>query len=227
MSGGHIAYNFAPARLADAAFMATLPEYFLSYGSWWSEQVNAPVRHWIVGNPHRSAKLETEPATRERQDSVLILSDGIDFDRYLELARQLQPAASAEGLRLRLRPHPLERALVHERHGADIGGIGVDTTPDLYASLRQAQAVVSEVSTGLFEAVGIVPRLYLWDTPKARFSFPSHPFDSFTTAGELTDLLRQPGSGALRAQGSDAIWAEGWRRRYTEFLGARQVGGAS
>ncbi len=226
ISGGHIAYNFAPARLADAAFMSTLPEYFLSYGSWWSAQVNAPVRHCIVGNPHRSTKLEAEPASRDRQDGVLILSDGIDFDRYLNLARQLQPAASADGLRVRLRPHPLERAQVRERHGAQVDGIDIDTTPDLYASLRHAQAVVSEVSTGLFEAVGIVPRLYLWDTPKARFSFPSHPFESFRTAGELVERLRQPGSGSLRAQGSEAIWAEGWQRRYAEFLDARHVGGA-
>ena len=226
ISGGHIAYNFAPARLADQAFLSTLPDYFLSYGSWWSAQVNAPLRHCVIGNPHRSAKLASGQATPETQDSVLILSDGIDFDRYLELARGLQAAASAEGLRIRLRPHPLERARVRERHGVSIDGIGIDTAPDLYASLRQAQVLVSEVSTGLFEAVGIVPRLYLWETPKARFSFPTHPFDAFTTADELAQLLGRPGSGALRAHGSDAIWADGWQRRYAEFLDARLTGGA-
>eukprot|EP01041_Mallomonas_annulata_P033607 gene33607-56255_t len=54
---GHDAYNFAPAILESAAYRRTLPDYLLTYGQWWGEQVNAPVRKIAIGNPHRTETL--------------------------------------------------------------------------------------------------------------------------------------------------------------------------
>ncbi len=223
ISGGHVAYNFGPALLNDAAFTSTLPEHFLSYGTWWSEQINAPVRHWTVGNPHRTAKLAQAVGDAGPQDDILILSDGIDFPRYLALAQELAPTAKRLGLTIRLRPHPLERTLVEASYGVAIGNVTIDRERDLYASIRRAHAVVSEVSTGLFEAAGVARKLFLWDTPKARFGFPSHPFESFSSAPMLLDQLQCPNSGALKTDGSEAIWASGWRQRYAGFLQAQNA----
>lgn len=218
ISGGHVAYNFAPTLLADPAFKASLPEYFLSYGSWWSAQINAPVKHWIIGNPHRTEKLMREVCEPLAKNGLLILSDGIDFQRYLEMAQALEPSASKLGLVVQLRPHPRERTLVEAQYGGSVGKVRIDQTRDLYVSLRQAHVVVSEVSTGLFEAIGIADKIFLWDTPKARFGFPHHPFESFATVADLVDMLNCSSSGKLSADASDALWAPDWKRRYAEFL---------
>ena len=44
VSAGHDAYNFAPAIRDSQEYRRTLPEYFLGYGRWWNEQINAPVK---------------------------------------------------------------------------------------------------------------------------------------------------------------------------------------
>ncbi len=51
VSGGHDAYNFAPAVCSDPAYLRTLPDFFLGYGSWWMEQFTAPMHKVVIGNP--------------------------------------------------------------------------------------------------------------------------------------------------------------------------------
>lgn len=218
VSGGHDAYNFAPAIRDSEDYRRTLPDYFLGYGSWWNEQINAPVKKLAIGNPHRTAKLaETESGVSQKSD-LLILSDGIEFDIYLRLAQQLRDSASGKDLRVVLRPHPLERTRVAALPDSQTCGVVIDTNPDLYASLRTAHTVISEVSTGLFEAVGIVDNIFIWDTQKTRFTFPTSPFQSFGSTAELVDLIQNDAAGRMSTGLIDAIWASGWRQNYSEFL---------
>ncbi|MBI5720031.1 MAG: hypothetical protein HZC37_20345 [Burkholderiales bacterium] len=223
ISAGHDGYNFAPAVLADAGYRETLPHHFLAYGRWWAEQINAPVAKVAVGHPHRSeqlariAAMATKPTARK---DLLILSDGVEFGLYLRLAQHLRGTAREAGLHLRLRPHPLERARVASLAAGELTGISIDLEPDLYTSLRQALVLVSEVSTGLFEAVGLVPRILLWDTPKARFGYPVHPFQTFTDADSLAALLRGKEAPPPRPLDAESIWAGGWRDNYRSFLAA-------
>jgi len=217
ISSGHDGYNFAPATRESSAYRATLPEHFLSYGTWWNDRINAPVNMTAVGNPHRDFRLAQAGHDRRPKDDILILSDGIEFGIYLALARQLEPEATRRGLKVVIRPHPLERAAVASRY-AESGNIKFDRNDDLYASLVTAHAVVSELSTGLFEAAGLVDKLFVWDTPKARFGFPTFPFQSFASADDLAQLLEDDNAGRLPASMIDAIWAPGWQKNYDDFL---------
>ena len=223
VSAGHDAYNFAPAVRNSSAYRRTLPGHFLGYGTWWNDQINAPVAKTVIGNPHREARLAQRAGAGASREDILILSDGIEFALYLELARKIEPGATRKGLRVVLRPHPLERTLVETTHGRSIGKVLIDGNADLYASLQSAHAVVSEVSTGLFEAAGVADRIFIWDTPKAGFSYPNHPFQAFTSAETLMDQLDQSDSGRLAASASAAIWAPAWRENYLEFLRAQNV----
>jgi hypothetical protein len=219
ISAGHDGYNFAPTIRASRAYRESLPEHFLSYGTWWNDRINAPVRMRAVGNPHRDFRLDRLDGNHKPKRDLLILGDGTEFGLYLELARQLAPEAKRKDLRIVIRPHPLERASVVERYGNRIDDtIAVDENADLYASLITAHAVVSELSTGLFEAAGIADKLFMWDTPKARFGFPTFPFQSFACPDHLTSLIESDTAGRLPTSEVEAIWAGGWQRNYTDFL---------
>jgi hypothetical protein len=218
VSGGHDGYNFAPAVRGSEAYRRTLPDWFLSYGSWWSEQINAPVGKLALGNPHREAQLASLKKRTGAKDDLLILSDGIDFPLYAALARDVEPAARRLGLRVVLRPHPLERTEVLSRHGTAMDAVAVDGNADLYTSLASAHTVVSEVSTGLFEAVGLADRILMWDTPKSRFGYPVLPFDTFDNAAALISHLADDRIGRWPTDHAVTIWAPGWRGNYMDFL---------
>lgn len=219
ISGGHDAYNFAPAIRDSALYQRTLPEHFLGYGKWWNEQINAPVKKWAIGNPHRAARISGLDVQEAAQKDFLILSDGIEFNLYLDLARCLQPHAKAMGMRVVLRPHPLERTRALQISESETAGFQIDSNADLYQSLRTAHTVVSEVSTGLFEAVGIVKRILIWDTPKSRFGYSSHPFETFDSIDVLLKRLTQRENGIREeAINSEHVWSENWRLNFNKFL---------
>jgi hypothetical protein len=220
VSVGHDGYNFGSAVRDSAAYREGLPDHFLSYGEWWHSQTNAPVRMTAVGNPHRDFCIERQRERQQTKTDILILSDGVEFDMYLDLARQIESQARAVGLRVVLRPHPLERVAVLAKYCTAHDGVVLDTNPDLYTSLQHAHAVLSEVSTGLFEAAGLADRVFVWDTPKSKFCFPVSPFLPVASASELLERLRDERAGRLSPNEVGAIWAPRWRDNYSSFLRA-------
>lgn len=217
ISAGHDAYNFAPTIFATEAYRRTLPDYLLTYGPWWSAQVHAPVDCIEIGYPARAEKLlgiGPVPTTRRK---VLILSDGIEFDLYLNLAREIATAMQGGELQVVLRPHPLERSSVVRRYGERVDDVAIDAEPDIYTSFASAHSLVSEVSTGLFEAVGLVDRIVLLNTAKARFAYPEHPFAKAQTAQEVVDFVCGRGSSLPSIDASD-LWTRDWHGRYQCFL---------
>jgi hypothetical protein len=147
---------------------------------------------------------------------ILILGDGVETALYLELVRSLVPLAKRLSLRLVFRPHPLERRFFAA--APQEGGFVLDTNPDVYASFERASVVISEVSTGLFEAVGLAGRVLMWETAKARFSFPHHFFEAFAEPEELEQILSQPARAGLSDETVDRTWAPGWKSNYERFV---------
>jgi hypothetical protein len=223
VSSGHDAYNVSPVLAADERYRESLPRFFLGYGSWWNAQINSPVTPVVIGNPHRQRQLAHIERRVPARRQLLILSDGIEFAKYQQLAQAVETAVGPLGYDVVLRPHPLERSIVRARYGEMIGAVRVDPASDLYTSLASASVVISEVSTGLFEAVGLTDRVIVWDTPKARFSYPVHPFERFTQVRELPSLLARDERGRLSAAELESIWAPGWQEKYAAFLYAAGV----
>ncbi len=219
VSTGNDAYNFAPALLDSADYRHTLPDYFLGYGHWWNKQINVPIKKLAIGHPHRSEqlkKLAQLPAPDKRD--ILILGDGIETRSYLTLAREMA-ACAAPNFRVVFRPHPLERAWIRANfRGRGDCDVLFDANPDVYQSFLTAHAVLSEVSTGLFEAVGLADRIFVWNTPKSRFSYPSHPFDTFLNANECLDQLNNPTALSTSRISSDDVWTPNWRANYLDFV---------
>jgi hypothetical protein len=218
ISAGHYAYNFASTICASPEFREALPEHFLGYGEWWNDQISAPVAKIAMGNPHRDAKLAQMPREAQRKQDILILSDGVEFLLYLDLARQIASQFKSQDLRVVLRPHPLERSQILARHGKRIDEILLDDNDDLYTSLASAYVVISEVSTGLFDAAGLADRVFIWDTPKSRFAYDRHPFQRFSSAASLLDLLKDDEAGRVAMADVHAIWAPDWQKNYLDFL---------
>jgi hypothetical protein len=215
---GYDAYNYSPAISSNHEYQQILPEYLLTYGSWWGEQINAPVKKITIGNPHRAETIDVLSSHLSYCRQILILGDGIDTNIYKELCQHIATLLGS-AIEVVFRPHPLERASVWATHpDGFIGKVRIDSNQDIYSSFREAGVVVSEVSTGLFEAIGLVPKVFVWDTPKARFTFPVHPFQSFSDVNELARMVLDDSVGRVSAQQLESIWAPHWRRNYLDFI---------
>lgn len=221
ISQGHDAYNLAPALARSEEYKKTLPQYLLSYGKWWGSQVNVPVEEVVIGNPHRSETVSGRVRAVADNCDILILGDGLRTDFYLTFACALLRRLGGRRYRVVFRPHPLERETLREFRNCQCA---IDLRSDIYESFSSAHVVVSEVSSGLFEAVGLVERIFVFDTPRSRFSLPAHPFASFVDAEDLVEKLNDNSAGAVGNAESSQIWAPGWETNYHSFV-ARYVSG--
>ena len=219
ISRGHDAYNVAPALLASAAYRATLPDYLLGYGQWWIDQINMPVQGISVGNPHRSEVLTQSSDTNGKTHStILVLGDGVDDEMYLAWSARLA-SSLGDTFKVIFRPHPSSLANgVVDLLLTEAGSIEIDDCPDLYISLANADIVVSELSTGLFEAVGLVKRIFMWATAKSAFTFPESPFEQFDDIDDLVRQLQSQNSEIQKPMNSELFWASEWKSNYRRFL---------
>jgi hypothetical protein len=120
--------------------------------------------------------------------------------------------------RVTFRPHPIEREKVGTLPLPE--GVTIDNHSDIYRSFRDARIVISELSTGLFEAVALDCVPLVWSTPKSRFSLPNSPFQVFSSLDELEKILRQPtGLDASDMMPSPAdFWMPDWQRNFVDFV---------
>lgn len=116
------------------------------------------------------------------------------------------------------RPHPFERDKV--KSSTLPAGVQLDLHSDIYPSLKESNVVISELSTGLFEAVGLVDKVLLWETDKSRFAFPEVPFRSFSSLGELEAILNGGDSDGkeFSTVSAEALWMPNWKQNYLGFV---------
>lgn len=219
VSKGHDAYNIAPILIKNKAWKKILPDHFLAYGSWWNDQINTPLKKHIVGHPHRTEQIRKIHLTERNRETILVLGSGFETDTYLLFSMKLADKIGTKYLVL-FRPHPRERFKFDEDRDF---GIAIDDESDIYQSFQSAFAVISELSTGLFEAIGLTQRIFTWSTDKSRFSIPEHPFESFVNVDELVMMLRQESTVTIGQDEISKYWAPNWKENYLHFL--REYGG--
>jgi len=224
ISLGHDAYNFAPLIRSSDDYKRNLPDYFLGYGRWWNQQINAPLIKINMGNPQmdvwRSNLSHFSRNTTTKKD-ILVLGDGIETKKYLDLCRTISKKLRS-GLRLVFRPHPLERSffkgLGFDSQGTQYDGFVVKWDTSIKDAIYSAHAVISEVSTGLFEAVGISNKILVWDTPKARFCYPDLPFERVSDPEDLIQKINDKTSGQVSPSLAESLWEPNWKDNYMSFI---------
>ena len=225
VTGGHDAYNVAPTLARCETYRRTMPDYFLGYGAWWNRQFNAPTQKVVIGNPHRAALLDRHVSVKKEKGMILVLGEGIETNSYLDFCRELASLLPS-GFRVVFRPHPMERSRVFASTAGVGRGFHIDQEPDIYPSLARAEAAVAEVTTGLFEAVGLTRRIFVWNTAKSRFSLPNHPFAVFDTVADLARMIEKDNSaGSVSGFASEEIWASDWQGRFRGFIDSVCEGG--
>lgn len=218
---GHDAYNFSEVICGSKVYANVLPEYLLSYGVWWHDQTNAPLTMVAIGNPHRETFLRSRSCSLDCNEQViLVLGDGIETAAYLHLCQEIASANFLTRKKVLFRPHPLERVKLDSL--SIPSDVGIDRNQNIYDSFKSANVVISELSTGLFEAVGLVPSIFVWKTEKAIFAFSNIPFESFRDLAELKTLFSRQmlcTSTAEKKQIIDTeLWEKNWKENYIKFV---------
>ncbi len=215
IGNNHEAYNYAPALLAGA-YRANLPDHFLSYGPHWSAQINLPAEMVQIGNPHLTEQCRGLARTRHER-AVLFVSGALDVPFY---RRELPRIAAGlpPGVTLRFRPHPEERPIVQQRYGDLLARhrIVVDTEPLAYQSVLDADLVIGDASTLLFEADALGRPVVLLDYEQSHKAIPP---GTFPYVDDWSSLPRRIEAGVTpTGTARPELWTPGWEQNYRNFV---------
>lgn len=200
ISSGHDAYNFGNDCLKYQELKMMLPDDILLYGSWWESQFNMPINKIIIGNPER---IEIEKKiTNNIKKRILILGDGLDTFKYINLYYQI--SSLIESAEILFRPHPLERDTIKKLNLYN--KINIDSSGSIYEAFNNCDIIISEISTGLFDAIDFVPKILVWKTPKTTFNNIKYPFQEFTTIEEFYEIYSSHSVGLISEDIKNKIW---------------------
>lgn len=210
----HLAYNFGNA-VPGSVYTHYLPDYFLAYGRLWSEMINLPVTKINVGNPHLSESIQKTKSVI-RQQVILVLGSGTDPASLTKIVLTLHQRYHPMGYRVIFRPHPLERATIELNYPSLIkNNISIDSSPNMYNSFQNAEVVVSEYSTSIYEAAAFGLKVFLIRNSLSE-SFGDANMERFPVLDNLEnqDLLANTDDFSF----GTALWEPDWKKKYKMFV---------
>lgn len=188
-------------------------DYFLTYGDWWNDQIICPTNKISIGNPYRDfCLLRKKNNKRER---IIVAGSGVNTKECIELTKGLQERLIT--YEVVFRPHPIEKKAVHDLMLNMDGDITLDLIDEVYDSLNVSNVIISEVSTVLFDAVGICDKIIIIDTEFSRFLIPDNPFIKCKGLSDIVDAILDTNLLTSR-EIAESVWKSDWKNNYRSFI---------
>lgn len=210
----HRSYNFSSK--IQPLIKQYLPDYFLTYGKYWSDNIRIPGKKIIVGNPGLIDAINSISKPSIVTKSILFISGGTVYDKLIETIVNACEPLNKLGYNLFLRPHPLESKVAETRYKNVLNkGVKLDTQ-DLFKSISESEIVISlEMTTVLFEALCFTRKVYLKESKYTKFYNPLPSFLTFISTEQLISFIE---SDKKIDQSSEYYWENDYRSKYDEFI---------
>lgn len=215
------AYNYSDIILNSDVYRKYLPDYYLTYGKYWNELVNIPVKKVIIGNPNYSEYVKEIKFSKQikNKNKILIISQYTMADIFKKITIELASLIDKKKYKILFRPHPTELSIAKEKYSefCGIDAIELDTKTDLYPSLLDVDFVVGAYSTALFEAIGICKSIFAIEHPLTSLNVPKGIIKRFSNVEELIKLIQDHNLKDNKVN-KDYIWAPNWENNYRKFI---------
>lgn len=213
----NLMYNYSRGIVNHPDVIRGLPNYFLTYGEYWNTQFNCPSKKITIGNPYNDYSIKYDfDRTDDEPGYITLFGTGENTENYISLTEYLSIHVS-KGYRVKYRPHPGERKYVEDYIKQKGINIEIDSNVEVYDSLKESDIIISEISTVLFEAVGIVKRILVWQTNYSLEYFPDPPFEVFSRFDDIMGLLDS--DEKIPNYYRSEFWDSNWEQKYRDFVG--------
>jgi hypothetical protein len=209
----HPAYNYGEKVILNSVYKSYLPDIYLCYGKFWADNISIPNACYVMGNPHLENSLKKVEHVKSYK-KILVLGSGVTISETQALLNKLN-ANKPDDYDLYYRPHPQERSDIHNRYGVQISqGIKIDNL-DLYFSIAEAEIIIGELTTAIFEAIALNKVIYLFNSSytKAYYNSSIKYFRLFSLSDVSVVFARE----APEKGGNEYYWEMDWKNSYSKL----------
>lgn len=222
----HVAYNYQFDNIKNIEeYKRFVPDYYLTYGKFWSENIRIIGKSVEVGNPHfeNMIKKYIRKTRVEEEKNILVVSQGTVTKKMVEFTKELVKIIDSKKYKITFRLHPGEVAF-KERYEKlyEIDSIQVSNSGDIYELISRSDIIIGSSSTTLFEAKAFDKTVYILRNSDSEL-FISKEFGIWVnSAEEFYENILQNKQDKKKEEKS-FFWADNWEENYKEFL-QKEVG---
>ena len=213
----HYAYNFDESL--NPILKKVLPDFFLSFGSYWNKQIRTPAKKVVIGNSNIIENVNQLILSKINQDklNILIISAATNTKGIMSLCRALLTSELALMYNFTIRPHPSEKHNFEVRYKSILEeGVILDNNENLYQTLKDASIVVSlDFTTVLYESVFFTKKIFLQKTDFSNFYESDPIFISFNDNQDLLRLIMEEQEIEIEP---NEIWDTNSHSNFSSFL---------
>lgn len=219
----HPAYNYGKSILDSNIYKKYLPDYLLTYGKYWNEQINIPLKKVVIGNPNYSENIKELNFNRKNENKkrILIISNNEIFYMMKKIAIELNVLLDKKNYDIVFRPHPGD---FYEKRDSNFvffktKGIKIDTETDVYKSLKDTDFLIGKNSTVLYEAIGICKSIFMIKHPflLRNMNIPKC-IKRFSNSKELAYFIQNDNPEENKIINTNYIWEPNWENNYRYFI---------
>ena len=182
-------YNYSKNILNNSEYINYTPDYFLTFGDYWKNQVRLPSKIFTIGYPHLYQNIKKYSNIIEENNSILIISQGIITKKFVDLTKRLSVFFSDYKIYFKL--HPGE-VYSQERYEDlyEIKNVKIIKFEDIYEYILKSKIVIGYSSTALLEAYSFNKQIFYYLDSHSRNKTPEIIGKKFETFDELISLLK-------------------------------------
>lgn len=216
VSKTHPAYNYGEVILNSEEYKKYTPDYFLTYGEYWNNQINIPGKAYVVGNPHFHESIKRYKDIEEEKGIILIVSQWTLTEEFVEIAKFL--ANNLKDKKIVFKMHPGEMKNYRLIKSLEsFQNIEVKKDGDIYELIAKSESIIACYSTTVFEALAFNKNIYLLDNEFSENYIPEEIGLRFKNNHELLNLIK---NNAKNEKNPDIeyYFNSSWKENYAEFV---------
>lgn len=212
----HQAYNFGKAILNSEEYKKYTPDYFLTYGEYWSKQIIIPGKTYEIGNPHFHKSIKKYKNIKEEKNTIMVVSQGRLTKEFVEISKNL--AVSFPSKKIFFKLHPGEVSF-EERYKIlyDYENVEVKKDGDIFELLAKSEKIVACYSTTIFEAIAFNKKIYILNNYLSNDFIPNKIGIRFNRINELIDLIKN-NTEKTNDHNIEYYFNSNWKENYRKFI---------
>lgn len=214
----HIAYRLGKGIVEKEEWSKMFyPDAFFAYGKFWKESINIPSKVISIGNPYLEEQIkQLHPEQKAvKSKTILYLSSAVAFSEAIDFLTRLKPLADEHHHKIFFRLHPLELSVAEKRY-ASLRELGINFSenPSLYQDFSEADIVIGELSTALFEAMVLKDKKqYLFMSSYTKSYFNDKIQIEQIDIESMDHIFKKE-----YARKMNFFWEENWRENFESAL---------